>query len=428
MKKTFGKTLVKILSVAVCSCAVLSMNSCHDPIFEKINEEVALEKLGINGDVMSFTRFGDYIYLSNGRVYYKTGKSSAETGEQNGQWDRATLPLTESNDGYEVPALTMYLASDSTTLYALTYMWKEDTSDGDQLVDEIHLFATTDKDPSDGTDWIEVNLSSIITGTTSKDPYSAIRVIFDNQAYTESERKAYVNVYSKEKSAYTIYRLNGTETPTMVTKGYKLNGTETPDAITAETDMSTVCSTTTYSGKDFFANYHALASTENGIYYSTSATSSAYTSSANLSGSATLHFGKSFDAGKFTTYTSNDLGAGSILSIAPAANALLLGTSSGLGRVNISTDGTPESSSSDFSSNGDSIISEYVFKVFVLDPSKQEDTASNENGTDEYAASTIYGSIMGSSDTFSETGLYAYYPSRHKWNRDGTSDTSSGGN
>ena len=105
-----------------------------------------------------------------------------------------------------------------------------------------------------------------------------------------------------------------------------------------------------------------------------------------------------------------------------------MGTSSGLGRVNISTDGTPESSSSDFSSNGDSIISEYVFKVFVLDPSKQEDTASNENGTDEYAASTIYGSIRGSSDTFSETGLYAYYPSRHKWNRDGTSDTSSGGN
>ena len=258
MKKTFGKTLVKILSVAVCSCAVLSMNSCHDPIFEKINEEVALEKLGINGDVMSFTRFGDYIYLSNGRVYYKTGKSSAKTGELNGQWDRATLPLTESNDGYEVPALTMYLASDSTTLYALTYMWKEDTSDGDQLVDEIHLFATTDKDPSDGTDWREVNLSSIITGTTSKDPYSAIRVIFDNQAYAESERKAYVNVYSKEKSAYTIYRLNGTETPTMVTDGYKLNGTATPDKITEETDMSTVCSTTTYSGTDFFANYHAL--------------------------------------------------------------------------------------------------------------------------------------------------------------------------
>lgn len=427
MKKTFGKTLVKILSAAFCSCAVLSMNSCHDPIFEKINEEVALEKLGINGDVMSFTRFGDYIYLSNGRVYYKTGKSSAETRELNGQWDRATLPLTESNDGYEVPPLTMYLASDSTTLYALTYKWKEDTSDGDQLVDEIHLFATTDKDPSDGTDWNEVNLSSIITGTQSTDPYSSIRVIFDNQAYTESERKAYVNVYSKEKSEYTIYRLNGTEEPTMVTGGYKLNGTDTPVAITAETDMSTVCSTTTYSGTDFFANYHALASTDNGIYYSTSATSSAYTSSANLSGNATLHFGKTFDGGKFTTYTSNDLGAGSILSIAPAANALLLGTSSGLGRVYISADGTPESSSSDFSSNGDSIISEYVFKVFVLDPSKQEDTASGE-GTDEYAASTIYGSIRGSSDTFSETGLYAYYPSRHKWNRDGTSDTSTGGN
>ena len=61
--------------------------------------------------------------------------------------------------------------------------------------------------------------------------------------------------------------------------------------------------------------------------------------------------------------------------------------------------------------------------VFILDPSKNEDSAVN--GTDEYAASTIYGSISSSSDSIENVGLYAFYPGRFfnqtsgGWNRDG---------
>ena len=51
--------------------------------------------------------------------------------------------------------------------------------------------------------------------------------------------------------------------------------------------------------------------------------------------------------------------------------------------------------------------------VFVLDPTKPE------GQTDEYASMMIGGSLTSSQDTFSETGLYAFYPSRHVWNRDG---------
>ena len=89
----------------------------------------------------------------------------------------------------------------------------------------------------------------------------------------------------------------------------------------------------------------------------------------------------------------------------------------------------PNSKTNEFSdsNNADSIISEYVLKVFILDPTKMDDV-KNTNGTDEYCCSTIYGSITGSADTFKESGLYAYYPERGTWNRDGTSNKELKGN
>ena len=70
-------------------------------------------------------------------------------------------------------------------------------------------------------------------------------------------------------------------------------------------------------------------------------------------------------------------------------------------------------------SNGNSVISEYVFMVFVLNPNKKEGSYSTEEGTDEYASSTIYGSIRSSSDSWDDAGLYAWYPAQKEWNRDG---------
>ena len=47
--------------------------------------------------------------------------------------------------------------------------------------------------------------------------------------------------------------------------------------------------------------------------------------------------------------------------------------------------------------------------VYVLD------STLNEAMTDMYAASTIYGSISSSTDSYDLVGLYAYYPKNGDW-------------
>ena len=92
---------------------------------------------------------------------------------------------------------------------------------------------------------------------------------------------------------------------------------------------------------------------------------------------------------------------------------LLLGTSSGIYRVQIGEDGKPASSVSDFNNNAQTLLTSKIPCLYVLDSSK------NESETDEYASLVIQGYLSSSSDSFDETGLYAYYPGRGNWNRDG---------
>ena len=174
-----------------------------------------------------------------------------------------------------------------------------------------------------------------------------------------------------------------------------------------------------FQGTDYFSRGYSMSANQNYLYFV-----GTYTSGNNVAGNSVLYY---YDGGS-TIYEAS-LSAGSLLSVAAAKDYILLGTSSGLGRATLNGDyGAPTGGTPDFDNNGDSVISEYVFMVFVLDPSKCENnpnTITNEDGetewlgTDEYGASVIKGSIRSSSDSWDDTGLYAYYPSRDEWNRDG---------
>ncbi len=369
--------------------SMLGLVSCHDDIYGSINNEVELESSGLQGDMSSnsITRFGDYIFVCNGYIYYKS--TSAPEGNHN--WHKTTSPSYGSSD-YDVPDTTYFIAASSDYLYALTYTWDED-DDGSNSPTTAILYATSDTNPADGLTWTKVE--NISGGNYD---YGNVRVIFDNKAYDEDNRVAYASIRSSSNSSHSIYELNGTSAPEKVSSPTFI------DSETNEENAISACYLKT-TGTDYFSRGYSMTASYDGNYIYWTKT---HTDSNNVDRESDLYY---FDG---TTATSVDVDEGGILSVAATKDYILLGTTSGLARARLNGDyGVPTGSTHKFSNNGDSIITEYVFMVFVLDPSK------NEGKTHEYAASTIYGSISSSSDSWDDTGLYAYYPGRDEWNRDG---------
>lgn len=449
----------KLISGLFLSAAVLSglFVSCHDNIFELINKEVKLEKNGLNGDNV-ITRYADYLISCNGHIYYKTAKPSdeyyKETHEYNKQWKKTDSPDTSKID--YVPASTHFVASSGSTLYALVYSWYE-TKSGSIDVKTKNIWYTT------STDLSSPSWEKLETGEDIKD----IRVIFDNKAVDSSGRKAYASMYSSTDEKYHVYELSG-GSASPISEGTNGASSNTINAVYFPKD-----------GQTYFSDYYAMAANNTYIYYSTSAGSStssqiryadsygtydSYTSVSVSSDSNPAEKGlyeKNDDAYSLTADTTVQDGknyykkesrtgyilsaeskpaaavscdAGGILSMALTKDYMLLGTTSGLARTrfvmekdaegNETTTCTyiPSASKSSFANNGGSIISEYVYTVFTRNPE------AYEMDDDEYCSSTINGSVAASSDSWEDAGLYAYYPGRGTWNRDGTSDSSSHGN
>ncbi|MCR5218057.1 hypothetical protein [Treponema sp.] len=445
-----NKTLKTIITV---STAAFLFASCHDNIYESINAEVKLESNGING-TGTISRYGDYLIFPTGHLYYKTNQSSNDTGLYNKQWAKAGLPETEKAD--YIDGQCYYAVGDQSNLYIMIHSWYENSS-GYNAVSGRQLFVTTDTDFSDGIEWTEITIDDNLTPVK----------LFSNNAYDAANRLAYLRAYDSDDSTYKIYSLSGTSSPVEVTDESTGLSSDTLTAVYFPKD-----------GQTYFSKYYSLTANDDYIYYSLTynnsgsmATGSSiyradgygtyYTySTASTSSDSnpseegwyeydsdsdtyTLSSDTSLDSSK-TYYTAKEntgftldsaaasatsCDAGGIISMAVTSNYLLLGTTSGLNRVLLSStgdstslDNIPYTSTTSFSNNGNSIITEYAYSVFTLEPSDAE----GEN--DEYVSSVIYGSVSSSSDNWEDTGLYSYYKGRGTWNRDGTDDNSSSGN
>lgn len=403
------KSIKKILAVVGASLALLSFVSCHDDIYSLIEKEVQIDQSGFNGDISNIVHYGDYIFTCNGKIWAKTNQPSNFTKRMNGQWFLINPPSNELSDE-KVRDVTYFLASDNQYLYALTYSWYEN-EDGANKPKLANIYVTDDKNPIDGLLWKKVDLLS--SGFTSL--YGVQKLIFDNKyrkitenenlslTYDFSERRAYAKLLTP--SGYKIYRLNGEKTPLPLTDEIILPPCLEP----------TVINGCYFNGRTYLSAYYAMTANDNYLYYAQTYT---YGNYGNIStGSSIYYLGKTTDDVGFLNTNS------SILSMAVANDCILMGTTSGLARILLDPATKKPAFGVKFNSNGGSIISEYVYMVFILDPSKNEDSAVN--GTDEYAASTIYGSISSSSDSIENVGLYAFYPGRFfnqtsgGWNRDG---------
>lgn len=395
------KLIINSIFLSAAFACLVGFSSCHDDIYGAINNEIELNSSGLQGDMHSIVHYKNYILTCNGDIFYKTNEPSTTKGEYNGQWEKTTSPTSEKGDN-GIPATTYFLASDSEYLYALTYIWVEN-DDGENEPKTATIYATN-SDPASGLAWTKVE--NISGGNYS---FENAKVIFDNKYFSVvddnsvsiANREAYARIRASSQDTYKLYKLNGSNAPEEVSN----------PTFVGESDSTNAISACYFNGSTYFSKYYGMTSNANCLYYTKT-----YTRSNNVSTNSSLYYITASDS----TEKSVDLDAGGLLSIAAAKDYILLGTSSGLARVKIDeTTGIPNGDTSSMQSNGNSVISEYVFMVFVLNPNKKEGSYSTEEGTDEYAASTIYGSIRSSSDSWDDTGLYAWYPAKDNWNRDG---------
>lgn len=395
------KSIINSIFLSAAFACLVGFSSCHDDIYGAINNEIELNSSGLQGDMHSIVHYKDYIFTCNGDIFYKTNEPSTSKNEYNGQWKKTTSPTSEKGDN-GIPATTYFLASDSKHLYALTYIWFEN-DDGENEPKTATIYATN-SDPASGLVWTKV--ANISGGNYS---FENAKVIFDNKYFSVADdnsvsvakRKAYARIRATSAATYKLYELDGSSAPTEISN----------PTFVGESDSTNAISACYFNGKDYFSRYYGMTSNANCLYYTKT-----YTRSNNVNRNSSLYYITASDSSE----KSVDLDAGGLLSIAAAKDYILLGTSGGLARVAINeSTGIPNGSTTKMAGNGGSVISEYVFMVFVLNPNKKEGSGSTEEGTDEYAASTIYGSIRSSSDSWDDTGLYAWYPAKHEWNRDG---------
>ena len=419
----------KILCLAAMPL-LLSLFSCQQVIFDEIRKEVKLESAQISGEINSIVRFGDYIYLQNGNIWKKSA-----TSESAHSWSQASKPAPSADYQY-----VNRLAADSTYLYAQVTLFDEDTMDDGEIESQgCQLWYS-----SDGSTWEGPIAFTNSEGTEVTTATSGNVVLFCTNSPKAANRKAYARFYDSTNTSYTVYELNG--------------GTITALTTTASSDYDSstdYCSTTPayntvscayFNGEVYFSASKAMTTNESISYEKTETDTDGteVTTTVGEDKDATmLYYATSDDNIYFTadgtfedyesintTYgtelSSNhvDVGCSTINSMSVTKDYLYLGTDDGIEHVPFLTstaDGgdtvysaVPYAGTADFSTNADSTLSSYYIVKCVLAMLNSE----KESESVIYGTAVFSGSSSSTSATQDNCGLWAYVPSRGKWNRE----------
>jgi|WetSurMetagenome_2_1015567.scaffolds.fasta_scaffold105966_1 hypothetical protein len=356
---------------------LLFLTGCQEPVFVKIRSEVTLETATKSGIINSLVRYQsggtEYLYMENGKIYYKKAADSVY-----GAWSEDSSAPESVTYQYYQASFTgtqfIKIAADSTYLYALSITYTPDTSDDDDEGTSVPSAKTLYYSTGIGQGW-----TAITTGLTK----DSVVTLFCTNAPQNSHRKAYVRIGD------TVYELNGS------TAVGSLQTATTNDA------GSSTCSAVYFNNDTYF--FDAWAS-------STNETTAADATYMYYASGDVLYYKTASDS----SYTSFDLSCTKIISMAINSDSIILGTN-GAGLVKVTnTNGVPGSSLDDFSTNADSALgSPYrILMLFSLDPSLTE-TANSL-----YASVNFSGTESSSSGSYDDIGLWAYYPVRGNWNRE----------
>ena len=442
MKKIF-------LSISIAA-AVFGFTSCYDAIFYNIRTEVPLEDGVINGYTNSIVRYQEpdgteFLYLQNGNVYYKqisddTDKKILTKNQNHDKWTKdSSAPEGISYSYFDQEFSGTYsckLASDSNYVYLLGATPEYDESSSRNILKNFKLYCYSKANGWKSVEQINTILKQY-ESTLDDDKYmmdSSIQLFCTNAPQNE-HRKAYIRIgggspyysWMSDKQTYGsdftvkdgvmncgIIELNGTDTDiaNVVPLGDGKIGTLEKTGAGKDTTSAVYAN-----GKVYFLDY--LAS-------STNETKNKEADYIYLGNGKTLYWFETASVSSVKALDAAPVGkstgcADSILSMCVTNDSIILGTyEEGAYRIKTNS-GKPETSTSDFTTNADSVMyNPYIVRMlFCTDPSLGE----TDDGSALYSALQFRYTESSASASYKNVGLWSYYNSeenghRNNWNKE----------
>ena len=442
MKKIF-------LSISIAA-AVFGFTSCYDAIFYNIRNEVPLEDGVINGYTNSIVRYQEpdgteFLYLQNGNVYYKQiseddDKTKLTKNQDHDKWTKdSSAPEGISYSYFDQEFSGTYsckLASDSNYVYLLGATPEYDESSSRNILKNFKLYCYSKENGWKSVDAVNTILKKY-ESTLAEDKYmmdSSIQLFCTNTPQN-AHRKAYIRIgggspyysWMSDKQTYGsdftvkagvmncgIIELNGTDTDiaNVVPLGDGKIGTLEKTGAGKDTTSAVYAN-----GKVYFLDY--LAS-------STNETKNKEADYIYLGNGTTLYWFETASVSSVKALDAEPVGkstgcAADILSMCVTNDSIILGTyKEGAYHVKIDS-GKPETSTSDFTTNADSVMyNPYIVRMlFCTDPSLGE----TDDGSALYSALQFRYTESSASASYKNVGLWSYYNSeenghRNNWNKE----------
>ena len=421
MKKNIKSIAFGLLLAAF----TLSFASCgYQPVFYGIMHDVEPEEATVSGNIAAIARCTvgseEYLVLSSGgSLMYKKLLSS-----QHGEWtdENIVLPFvlhhynyfsTSTEEEGHVGQQILRVIADKDYLYLLTASFKQDDEYGVVLPDTIFMWACplSSLFSKNTAAWKNIAASKPELFPTrlenSQSQFLMDFALFYTNSPIAAHRKAYLSVTNSTDNSVSYYCLNGTSDPV---KDSTI-GTGSNFIKLSEKD-STVASAFYIEDSLYFSDSPAVCTNETLTENATQACLSGIDEKKDI-----------YIFNKDDTKATKLLSAPSPVScLAYTADSIIIGEGSyssnyssngGIDRIPLDSNGNPQKAvSEDFSNNAKyQFTSSYIILTLICaDPSKTEAQASL------YASISYRGS--NSNASFTDVGLWSYYPDRGNWNRE----------
>ena len=437
MKKIF-------LSISIAA-AVFGFSGCYDAIFYNIRNEVPLEDGVINGYTNSIVRYQEpdeteFLYLQNGNVYYKQiseddDKTKLTKNQDHDKWTKdSSAPEGISYSYFDQEFSGTYsckLASDSNYVYLLGATPEYDESSSRNILKNFKLYCYSKENGWKSVDAVNTILKKY-ESTLAEDKYmmdSSIQLFCTNTPQN-AHRKAYIRIgggspYYSWMSDKQTYGSDFTVKDGVMNCGIiELNGTDTDIAnVVPLGDGKIGTLEKTGAGKDTTSAVYAN-STVYFLDYLASSTNETKNKEADyiyLGNGKTLYWFETASVSSVTALDAEPVGkstgcAADILSMCVTNDSIILGTYEE-GAYHVKTDsGKPETSTSDFTTNADSVMyNPYIVRMlFCTDPSLGE----TADGSALYSALQFRYTESSASASYKNVGLWSYYNSKENGHRD----------
>ena len=377
MKKMFFRIILFVPFLLILT------NSCSDPIFSSIRDEVELEDADVSGAIYSIVRYKDDLYTQNGKIY----KKLYENLESSHSWSEFEKPPVSATYPY-----VNKLAADSNYLYAQVTKINSDDMEGENVNSGSEIWCWN------GETWQQVSIleSGNETATTVFTKNKA--ALFCTNAVQDAHRIAYINYKN------IVYKLDGTTVS--VVAGLSTNSSD--DNSTVPYTNSRNCAY--YNGSVYFTSEAAMVTNE--TLYSDA------TCIYRVNGDTAIYY--KIGNGDWAKWYSVDY---TIYSLAvtngdtseSGANAVIAGTAAGVWVLIVNSDGTYGGDYTGSFKNTSSTLNSYyrIFSTLVVDPS---DTLFDST---IYVSADYAGSSSNTSASTKNRGLWSFLGStRPSWNRE----------